>query len=130
MSVEISTPFSLNINGGIASTTDSNVQVTQHLQSLVSTEPGERVMMPLYGVPTASSLFAPNAAINQSMLLADIQSAVSTWEPTVDIDSIAVNPLPGDVNGSISLAIDWSQISINPQIQTATVLIGGKVVDY
>jgi phage baseplate assembly protein W len=46
MSMEMTTPFRVGFNGRVSVTTNPDAQVRQHVEVLVATEPGERVMLP------------------------------------------------------------------------------------
>ena len=107
MGTEILQPFQLDKNGNIASTTNPSTQVDQHLLSLVSTQPGERVMLPNYGVPSFKTLFGMNTAINQTKLLNQISSAANTWEPNLTVDVTFTN-LGSDLTGEMDIEINWT----------------------
>jgi uncharacterized protein len=132
MGVEILQPFQLDTNGQIASTDDPDIQVDQHLLSLVSTNPGERVMLPNYGVPTFKYMFSMNSAENQQGFLNSVNSAMASWEPniTVDVEFINTENL---FDGEMDIQINWSTgnefTSSSNGLLTATVLVGGTVVE-
>lgn len=132
MGTEILQPFQLDKNGQIASTIDASVQVDQHLLSLVSTQPGERVMLPNYGVPTFDTLFSMNNPEDQQHLLTQINSAAATWEPHVDVEITFTND-GSDLNGEMDIALEWTAGNeFNPAstgVITATILVGGTVVE-
>lgn len=132
MGTEILQPFQLDQNGQIAQTTDPNTQVDQHLLTLVSTQPGERVMLPNYGVPSFRTLFSMNTADNQTRFLNSINSAMATWEPNVTVDVTFVND-SADVSGEMDIEIDWTAANqfnpVSSGVVTATVLVGGTVVE-
>jgi uncharacterized protein len=132
MGTEILQPFQLNANGNIASTTNPSTQVDQHLLALVSTQPGERVMLPNYGVPSFRTLFSMNTSDNQTQFLNSINSAVATWEPNLDVNVTFINNST-DQTGEMDIEIDWTAGNdFNPAssgVITATVLVGGTVVE-
>lgn len=130
MSTEILQPFQLTPSGGVAVTTVPALQVQQHLQSLVSTSPGERVMQPAYGVPLASYLFGLDKSQVSMLVSKDVQTAVQRWEPTVSIRDIRT-VLADDSLGSLKINVDYSPgptPSAGAPVQTATVLVGGSVI--
>ena len=55
---------------------------------ILITEPGDRVMMPEYGCALRQFVFAQNSALLASDVSAEVQRAVSTWEPRVKVDKI------------------------------------------
>lgn len=134
MSTEILQPFQLNANGGIATTTDPNVQVDQHLLTLVSTQPGERVMLPTYGIPSFKYLFQMDTPAAEQQFMADAKRAVAAWEPNLNV-TMSFHPDPGNqiVTGEMDLQINWeAQNQFNATsagVITATVLVGGTVIE-
>jgi phage baseplate assembly protein W len=131
MGTEILQPFQLDQNGQIASTSDTNTQIDQHLLGLVSTNPGERVMLPNYGIPTFKYLFSMNSADNQQAFLTSAQNALAAWEPSVTVNLTFNNLGENLYNGLMDLNIDWSTSTGTAAsgTLTATVLVGGTVVN-
>lgn len=130
MSVEVLTPFSLTPSGGIASTTNPAIQVQQHIQALVSTNPGERVMRPTYGVPLSSYLFGADADMVATSIGNDVSTAIATWEPSVSL--MDITPIISDTSEGIAqVQIEYAPGAVTnslQSVQTATVLVGGTIV--
>lgn len=130
MSIELLTPFQLTSSGGVAVTTVPDQQVQQHLQALVSTNPGERVMQPRYGVPLADYLFGLDTDQTAAAVSNDISAAVVKWEPSVNIQH--VRTLISDTSqGLLSIDVDYSPGSVAPSpsvVSTCTILVGGSVI--
>src|ERR1700691_601284 len=128
--VEIIYPFALNSDGSVATTTDPNVQINQHIQSLVSTQPGERVMLPLYGVNTFRQLFAPDGDIATSVLVNEVTTAMQTWEPNVNVVDIVAVPVAGSQypGGTAAVEVNWSPVAVQSLaaagVISATILVG------
>lgn len=57
------------------------MQAGQHVTSLVSTNPGERVMLPGYGVALSALVFAPNNLAVVATVQQDVVKALAQWEP-------------------------------------------------
>lgn len=131
MSVEIQMPFSLGRDGAIIFTPIPDEQTQQHIEALVTTQPGSRVMLPTYGVPTMEMMFKPGNEVVTSQLVDDVQNAMNTWEPNVIVRDI--RPIPSEIHdyGTSSVEIDWVQgaVATFSQINTATILVGGTVVE-
>jgi phage baseplate assembly protein W len=132
MSVEIAFPFALTASGSIAVTSDPGVQAQQHVTSLVSTQPGERVMQPAYGVSLNALVFAANDPAVVNVIQQDVTSALAQWEPSLSV--LSVTPAAGQdpTQGQAMVNVDY-QIAAQPGqpgagIHTATVLVGGDVV--
>lgn len=132
MSSEIVVPFSLDGNGSVNATTDANLQINQHLKSLVATGPGERVMLPTYGVPLRNTIFAPYDNLQATMLQAQISNALGTWEPNIDISGVQITPTGGAPSGEVGVNVNWiprAPTGSGTGIQTAVILVGGTVVE-
>lgn len=127
MSTEISIPFRLDKFGSVATTEDPNEQARQHVKSIVATEPGERVQMPTYGVPTKEFMFAPGVDKVSSELYRDIVTQIGAWEPTIEV--LGVTPSASNSLGIAPVEVDFTQ-SFTPadQLLSATVQVGGTVV--
>jgi phage baseplate assembly protein W len=132
MSVEIAFPFQLTGSGSIAVTSDPGVQAEQHVGALVSTQPGERVMQPGYGVSLNALVFSSNDPAVVSIVQQDVTRALAQWEPSLTV--LSVSPAAGQdpTQGQAVVNVDY-QIAAQPGqpgagVQTATVLVGGDVI--
>lgn len=91
MPKEIAIPFSLDAKKGIAVEENVNAQIRQHVNSLIHTAPGERVMNTTYGVPLADSLFESDDEWVAENLRTAIDAAFRTWEPGVALKEVSVS---------------------------------------
>lgn len=129
--MELLYPFSLSQTGGIATTGDSpSLEAQQHVDALVSTSQGERVMMPTYGVDIAQNLFANNPDAIAAAIGNDVNQQMAIWEPSIKV--ISVNPVYSDLQeGFVNIEVDYA-ITASPitpsNVNTATVLVGGSVI--
>jgi phage baseplate assembly protein W len=132
VSTEILAPFQLTPSGSVAVTSDPARQARQHVTALVSTQPGERVMLPGYGVSLSALVFAPNDPSVLSVVQQDVTRALGTWEPSLTVTN--VSPVPGNdpAQGQAMVNVDYVQAGQPGQpgtaVQTATVLAGGTVI--
>lgn len=130
MSIEMQAPFGLTPSGGVAVVTVPGTQVQQHLQSLVSTSPGERVMQPTYGIPLSSYVFGLTAEQVSGLVVSDVQRAVQQWEPSVNLQQVQL--MPSDTSeGMVAVNVNYSPgaaVTSSSVTSTATVLVGGSVV--
>lgn len=132
MSSEIAVPFSLvSPAGTIATTGDPGAQTGQHVDSLVSTNPGERVMIPTYGVPLVSSMFRNSDTVTEE-IVNDVKTAMQQWEPSVVVANVSVIPGQDTVTGLVQVEVDYvspaTGIASAGSVSTATVLVGGTIV--
>jgi uncharacterized protein len=128
---ELFYPFSLSPTGSIASTgANPSLEAQQHVDALVSTQEGERVMLPTYGVNVAQNLFLNNPDAIAAAISNDVQKQMAIWEPSVKV--ISVNPVYSDLQeGFVNISVDYA-IAASPltpnNVNTATVLVGGQVI--
>lgn len=132
MSTEILFPFQLDASGALAVTTSPNVQAQQHVTALVSTTPGERVMLPGYGVPLASLVFGSNDPVIVAAIQSDVSNALAQWEPSIIVNSVSPAAGADPTQGVAMVNVDF-QTGAQPgapgaAVQTATVLVGGTVI--
>jgi hypothetical protein len=126
MTAEIAIPFALDVHGSVAVTTDPDVQQAQHVSSLVTTQPGERVMRPKYGVPTMKYLFGNNGGNVTALINKDVQQAMSTWEPGITVNS--VTPVWNNQGGIAEIDVDYLAAPEDTgAVQTAVINVGGSV---
>lgn len=124
-----SIPFSLTPSGSVSTTVNPNQIANDRVESLIGTYPGERVMLPTYGVDVPAYVFSPDILSQQSLLINQIQQAIGTWEPTIALDSVTPVVTQSEV-GLIDINVEFT-LSNNPAltpVQTATVSVGGSVV--
>jgi len=122
-------PFALTTTGLIQTTTDPNQISGDRMESLIGTYPGERVMIPDYGVNIPSYLFSSNFDQEQDILSLQVQQAIADWEPSLTLNSVSVTSIEQEP-GVSQIDIQYSLVS-NSQTSTtntATLLIGGTVI--
>lgn len=132
MSQEILFPFQLNASGGIAVTEDPNVQAEQHVTSLVSTAPGERVMLPAYGVALEALVFGSNDPVIVATIQQDVTQALANWEPAIIVTGVSPAANADPSQGVAMVNVDY-QAGATPgapgsAVQTASILVGGTVI--
>lgn len=124
-----SLPFALTPGGSVQTTDDPNVIANDRVESLVGTFPGERVMLPDYGVNLPAYIFAPDITAQEDLITLNIQQAVNQWEPTIILSNVSPNVAQEDV-GIVGIDVQFS-LSTDPSVTpplTATVEVGGNVV--
>jgi phage baseplate assembly protein W len=130
MARELQAPFGLTPSGAVAVVTVPGDMVQQHIKALVSTDPGERVMRPTYGVALSAYLFSGSADVVSTVIAQDVRRAVTQWEPSVNVQD--VNTLVSDTSEGVS-AVDvqyspGAAVTGSTTVSTATVLVGGSIV--
>ena len=70
--------------------------VRESIRAILSTEPGERVMMPEFGGGLKRFLFRPNVASTHRLIQETITQAIGRWERRVRLESVHVGVDPAD----------------------------------
>ena len=122
MSSAINYPFSLSFFGVIDTTTDVAKIYEDRILTLLSTNVGQRPMLPNYGTNIGAALFENEnnlkVAIDQT-----IRIAVANWIPEVSIDSIiigTIDPNTGEASVAINVVLPDSLLTT---INTTTALL-------
>src|SRR4051794_38376712 len=66
--------------------------VRQSIETILDTEPGERVMRPAFGCGLRRYLMAPNTLTTRTSMSEDITAALRTWEPRIELTNVSVSP--------------------------------------
>jgi len=127
---ELAAPFGLTPSGAVAVFSTPADQVQAHLTALVSTGPGERVMLPEYGVPLASLLFGDTAAEIAMQVGNDVRAAITKWEPAVSLMDVQTD-VADTPEGLAAIKVEYTPgalVTSTATVSTATVLVGGTIV--
>jgi phage baseplate assembly protein W len=133
VSTEILMPFQLTASGGVAVTESPYTQAQQHVTALVSTNPGERVMLPGYGVALEALVFSPNDDVVAATIQSDVTQALAAWEPSITVNSVTPATSTDPTTGVAMVNVDFTAVASpsqpGTQLQTATILVGGTVIN-
>lgn len=66
--------------------------VRQSIETILDTEPGERVMLPTFGCGLRQFLMAPNTVATRTTMAQEISDALVTWEPRIRVTGVTVSP--------------------------------------
>lgn len=136
MSTEIMLPFQLGPNGTIATVSDDATVVEQHVNSLISTVAGERLMLPTYGLQLAGLVFGNNDPVLLNVIQNDVLNAFAQWEPNIEI--LSVNPSQSTDAQSGVAAVDVQYLNSTANavatanaaiFQQATMSVGGTITN-
>lgn len=94
---EILVPFSFDQGGGVATTINPDTQVRQHVDALLRTIPGERVMKPLFGVSLLRYLFDNISPADLAAIQQAISTGIDTWVPSAQL--LSLNGVTGPDSG-------------------------------
>jgi phage baseplate assembly protein W len=66
--------------------------IRQSVETILDTEPGERIMVPAFGCGLRRYLMEPNTLTTRTAMREDIANALTTWEPRIRLTNVAVTP--------------------------------------
>lgn len=90
-----------------ARTRDENAErVRQSIWILLSTAPGERLMLPDFGCGIHDLVFEPNTAALRGMVQVKVTEALHRWEPRIDVLDVQVHSPPQERN-LLNIRIDY-----------------------
>lgn len=64
--------------------------IRQSVETILDTEPGERVMLPAFGCGLRRYLMEPNTLTTRTAMREDIVVALGRWEPRIEVTNVAV----------------------------------------
>ncbi len=110
--------FRITATGGLM-LTDKDRAIRQSIMILLSTRPGERVMRPDYGCPLHRLAFEPADAATAGLAIHYIRTALTRWEPRIEIVSLRSEPdVDMNVNlGLLSISLEY-RVRITSAIST------------
>ncbi len=82
--------------------------VRQSIETILDTDPGERVMRPGFGCGLRRYLMQPNTAATRAAMQADITDALGTWEPRIALTNVAVTA--GDDPSLVWIGISYVRL--------------------
>ena len=94
-------PLIKDANDGFATTQTLKENIKQSLKMLILTNPGERIMLPEYGVGLRTFLFENDVPITRSRIVTKIQEQVLEYMPYVQIGNVIIDQDPSLKDGNI-----------------------------
>lgn len=67
--------------------------ISQAIQVILGTAPGERVMRPEFGCRVHELVFAPYDAATDALLVHYVKEALARWEPRIEVKEVRPEPL-------------------------------------
>ena len=101
ITIGVSLPF--NANGVFNNTYSTKDQIKSNLINLLLTDPGERIMNPLFGAGLRRTLFENINDVNSELIQNQIITAVNTFVPEVELLEIVIEPLTDENTLNISI---------------------------
>lgn len=100
-------PLNLDTQDGIGLTKTVKETIRQNLKMLVLTSPGERLMLPDYGIGVRNFLFEQNSAQTKAHLTDRVIEQVATYMPFIEIENIIFSNTVESDSG-IQVIIEYS----------------------
>ena len=67
-------------------------KVSQSIQIILDTEPGERIMRPAFGCGLRRYLMKPNTTATRALIQREVAIALKAWEPRIELQSVQATP--------------------------------------
>jgi uncharacterized protein len=87
-------------------------KIRESIWLILSTAPGQRVMMPDFGCGIHELLFQPNSAALHGLIVGKVHDALTRWEPRIDVLDVNV-VTPSDPRNVLLLRIAYRIRSTN-----------------
>jgi phage baseplate assembly protein W len=130
MGTQISIPFAILENGAVSTETDTDIQTSQRIDAIVSTEVGQRAMRATMGLPLSRLLFDPNSTLVASQMQNLVTQQLQKYEPGIEVVSVEPNTNEAN-NGVASVNVNYRPIIQASTVSSAsniiTILVGGTV---
>jgi phage baseplate assembly protein W len=97
----ISFPPRLGADGRIAWSSGPD-NIREMIRVTLLTQPGERVMLSGFGGKLRPFLFSPNTVATRQRIQEEIETALSLWEPRIDVLSVSVTPDADDARTAVA----------------------------
>jgi Bacteriophage baseplate protein W len=86
------------------------LNVRECICTILRTRPGERVELPGFGCGLDRYLYEPNNVSTLRLITADVQSALTRWEPRVRLDGVTAAVNPSDVR-AVDVTISYTLVA-------------------
>jgi phage baseplate assembly protein W len=130
MGTQMTIPFTVLQNGAVSTETDPDIQVSQRIDAIVSTEVGSRAMRATFGLPLSNLLFGTDKTQVAANMSGMVTQQVQRYEPGVEVVSVTNNVTQAN-DGVASVNVNYRpiiQASATSAVANAvTILVGGTV---
>lgn len=76
--------------------------IRESIAVILKTEAGERLMLASFGAGLGRFLFEPNEASTHTRIADAIDTALSRWEPRIDVEEVTVTADPRDPQAALA----------------------------
>jgi phage baseplate assembly protein W len=102
--------------------------IKNSLNALLNTNPGQRLLLPEYGVNIKRYIFSPVSENNAYSIGEFIKDAIERWEPRVSVSGITIKPVISDARYDIFL--DLYAPSLGKRIGFLSELVRGEGINF
>ena len=99
--------------------------VRQSILLILDTEPGERVMRPDFGCGLRRHLMEPNNPTTRAAIARDVDAALRTWEPRIDVGQVDVAATDDPATVLVSITYTHVRDQSPDGVQVPLTLAGG-----
>lgn len=104
--------FPLRQQGDHTATASYEEDIRQAIRIILLTNPGERVMRPDFGAGLNAFLFEPINPTSMQQLQTQVQNALVSWEPRINVISVTVSA-PDSYSGQLLIDINYQVLATN-----------------
>jgi phage baseplate assembly protein W len=90
-------PVEVDATTGQIALSEYEQDIQEAVRLILLTARGERVMRPDFGAGLYEFVFASMSATTVGTLQAEVQEALLTWEPRIEVLTVDVTPDPGEI---------------------------------
>lgn len=103
-------PPSFNAGGVVMTADEADIQAS--LQILFGTTPGERFLVPKYGLDMHELMFEPMSTTMRTLLTDRVRTAILIYEPRIKLLNLQIdNPDPGE--GTLQILLEYEVRATN-----------------
>ena len=126
----MSIPFAVLSNGAVSTETNEDIQISQRVTAVVSTEVGQRAMRAGMGLPLSRLLFGVEDSLVVAELRDSVTNQLNSYEPGLNV--LSVSPVTHNSKDGISeLKVDYTPIvkasAVRSVADVAVIEVGGTV---
>jgi uncharacterized protein len=98
--------------------------VREAIRIVLGTEPSERLRLPEFGAGLGRFLFEPNTSATGRQIQDRITRALGDWESRIVLDSVEVEPDPGDPESALATIVYRLVATQSSERVTVSVSVG------
>jgi phage baseplate assembly protein W len=104
-------PIKVNAKGGLDWSNGPH-RIQAAIWTILSTSPGERLMLPTFGAGIKDYVFQPNSQAVCARLQTAVQKALTQWEPRIQVVSVQATP-SAEQDSLVLISIDYQILGTN-----------------